>query len=1119
MILQKLTIHNIASIEDAFIDFEAEPLKSSEVFLISGKTGAGKTTILDSICLALYDKTPRLLFCEMQGKVMDGDKSIEVNSTAQLLRKNASEAYVILTFIGTDDVHYEAMWSIQRANKKIEGRIQPVKRSLKNLDTGKSLQKTGEINSYIQEKALGMDLNQFCRTTMLAQGEFTQFLNGKDDEKASILAKITNSSGYREIGAKIFDICSEKRNDYYMAHERVQNVVILSEEVVASKQKELEQKKAEYNRFKAVKDAEGLKLNWLKKEQELVPKVQLAKDKRDEIDSWMKTEAFQQEETLVKNWHETIQARGWLAERKKSVEKKQQLTEELKMLSGTFQQLKNGELALNEDIEQMRTEIQQLDSFLEGEKVKVPVYEQAQAIQEKLRLLIEGKKFIEVENQSILTEEKKLQTTLLQAKQTADEYHKTALELLNSKKEELKNKQVELDEARPSALRQRIVNNTNELAIIDSAIKHLENISTMSEELASSQEQLKELSQKTSAAKIKMVTCKEAREKLSDTVNHWAKNIRGKLKAGDICPVCGQHIEQNLPHEDLLDSLYKQAEDAFKNAETEFRNCEKAQNQESAGVSNLTKQLAKEKQTALQNAWIQRVKPVDVEGENIAWIPSATQKLEEEQTVLKAEAAKLSDAISKAEAMEKTVRRLLQERDKLEIQERNTLNEVNKAEKAIQDCNSLIHTSKELINSKQTDMQKAEQFLEELIVACQWKNHWKKESETFQEELRQAASSYYNKEQEKQRKTLLRKSLMDEQNRTEQSLSQILSIVPDWKGISPMESRKIEDLSVKAQNLQNKVSTHKVQWDAAEKSEIQAGESLAQFWQNHTELTEERLNELSHYSLADIQLKKKGLEQKRNEKINAESMYNLLHQQLTDHLAKKPVYTVQDTEEFLAKKVEDAEVQMAVINRDSGAIEQELKTDRENRERQATFLAEASEKERIFKQWDRLRDMVGDSTGAKFEKIALSYILANLIDSANAYMKTLTDRYTLSVEPGSYVIFIEDAYQGFSKRAASTISGGESFLVSLALALALSDIGQNLKVNTLFIDEGFGSLSGEPLQHAIETLQTLHSKVGRQVGIISHIEEVQERIPVQIQVLQNGMESKSVVKIVPETQQ
>lgn len=78
MILQQLKIHNIASIEDAFIDFEAEPLKSSEVFLISGKTGAGKTTILDSICLALYNNTPRLLFSDMQGDVKDGDKSIDV---------------------------------------------------------------------------------------------------------------------------------------------------------------------------------------------------------------------------------------------------------------------------------------------------------------------------------------------------------------------------------------------------------------------------------------------------------------------------------------------------------------------------------------------------------------------------------------------------------------------------------------------------------------------------------------------------------------------------------------------------------------------------------------------------------------------------------------------------------------------------------------------------------------------------------------------------------------------------------------------------------------------------------------------------------------------------------
>lgn len=89
-------------------------------------------------------------------------------------------------------------------------------------------------------------------------------------------------------------------------------------------------------------------------------------------------------------------------------------------------------------------------------------------------------------------------------------------------------------------------------------------------------------------------------------------------------------------------------------------------------------------------------------------------------------------------------------------------------------------------------------------------------------------------------------------------------------------------------------------------------------------------------------------------------------------------------------------------------------------------------------------------------------------------------------------------------------------MVSLSLALALSDIGKQLAVNTLFIDEGFGTLSGEPLQNAVNTLRSLHTKSGRHVGIISHVEELQDRIPIQIQVLQEGNHSSSKVKIIPE---
>ena len=196
-----------------------------------------------------------------------------------------------------------------------------------------------------------------------------------------------------------------------------------------------------------------------------------------------------------------------------------------------------------------------------------------------------------------------------------------------------------------------------------------------------------------------------------------------------------------------------------------------------------------------------------------------------------------------------------------------------------------------------------------------------------------------------------------------------------------------------------------------------------------------------------------------------------------------------------------------------GGIKEKLDANQKHSKEKKDLQDEANEKKQIHEKWDRLNQLIGDSTGNKFRKIAQSFVLGNLVTSANHYMRTLTNRYTLKVQPGTFVITVEDAYQGYASRAASTISGGESFLVSLALALALSDIGNKFSVDTLFIDEGFDTLSGEPLQNAITTLRALHSRFGRHVGIISHIEELQERIPVQIKVIQEGNTSSSKVEV------
>lgn len=167
MKFQKLTIHNIASIEDAIIDFEAEPLVSSEVFLITGKTGAGKSTILDAICLALYADTPRLDGTKMQGTTIDAKREVKIDDPRQLMRRNTSEAHVRLTFLGSNGVSYEATWAVARAYKKITGSIQNKVWELKNLDSGTTLTKDAEIRSELKV-AVGLDFSQFCRTTMLA---------------------------------------------------------------------------------------------------------------------------------------------------------------------------------------------------------------------------------------------------------------------------------------------------------------------------------------------------------------------------------------------------------------------------------------------------------------------------------------------------------------------------------------------------------------------------------------------------------------------------------------------------------------------------------------------------------------------------------------------------------------------------------------------------------------------------------------------------------------------------------------------------------------------------------------------------------------------------------------
>ena len=239
MKLKKLIIHNIASIADAEIDFSGEGLRDEAVFLICGETGSGKTTILDALCLALYNKTPRLSQATARESYTDvNGESITLSSPVQYLRKGAWEASVKLTFeAGGKD--WEASWSTHRANRRTDGRFQGIIWEITDTASGVS-SKGSEI-----EKIISLSFDEFKRTTMLAQGEFTAFLKSRDDEKSAILEKITGTGIYKEIGRKISERYRQSQQEYSAKQDIIKGITenTLAEEEEKKITDDLEQQK------------------------------------------------------------------------------------------------------------------------------------------------------------------------------------------------------------------------------------------------------------------------------------------------------------------------------------------------------------------------------------------------------------------------------------------------------------------------------------------------------------------------------------------------------------------------------------------------------------------------------------------------------------------------------------------------------------------------------------------------------------------------------------------------------------------------------------------------------------------------------------------------------------
>ena len=383
-----------------------------------------------------------------------------------------------------------------------------------------------------------------------------------------------------------------------------------------------------------------------------------------------------------------------------------------------------------------------------------------------------------------------------------------------------------------------------------------------------------------------------------------------------------------------------------------------------------------------------------------------------------------------------------------------------------------------------------------------WNTEWENSPLSFIDRLTQATRNY-QLAQEKQRELKSTIALIHKElegiNINKESID---AAFPDWRNApAATQETEIKDLGIAWNNLNTQASGLKQSISSTADQMARLQKDLTGFYAANPTLDEERITVLSAWSGSRIEALRASLQTLKEEEVAASTAFHLATGQVEEHIGRKPEIEENENLETLDALIANLEEKITAGNQSIGQQKLRLEENTRNIDRIKEEKERADRLREEYLKWDRLCRHFGDERGKNFRNIAQSFVLKELLAGANFYLQRLTDRYELECQAGSLTILLRDFHQGGAARPACTLSGGESFLVSLSLALGLSSLSrQSLSVDTLFIDEGFGTLSSDYLNTVMDTLEKLHRMGGKKVGIISHVEGLKERIKTQIQV-------------------
>jgi exonuclease SbcC len=612
------------------------------------------------------------------------------------------------------------------------------------------------------------------------------------------------------------------------------------------------------------------------------------------------------------------------------------------------------------------------------------------------------------------------------------------------------------------------------------------------------------------------------------------EELRAQLQDDQPCPVCGSNEHPYHQPEALLQSLGRHDESEQANAQLVVDQLKEKLSELRADVGAVIAQqkelLQQQEQLANQqqalapslDAHPLSAQLLNQDGDKRdAWLMRQNEQLNQSITqdeqrqsallTLQQDAARLTQQLRQAEAAHQQAAQHLSNQQRELSSDRQRLDEELTAFGPLLPAETLEALR---LEPAATFMQLDRQIAERLTQLDQQKEELS-EQQQRQQTLDKEQDRQQTRAQQAQTAEQQFNALAEQQQLCQQKLAQLLgehSSAEQWQQQleQAVEQARAAETST-AQELQS-VRTQLVQIAAelkAQQQRLQALESedkdlaskIADWRARHPELDDGGLEDLLRVDDAQLAELRQRLQQNEKAIEQAKVLLQERDERLAAHQAQ---HNGNLDAEQLATALTDLQNQFNVSEQQCAELRAEQVEDQRRQNANQALAQQIADAYAEYQRWARLSALIGSATGDTFRKIAQAYNLDLLVHHANVQLRQLVKRYRLKRGGSMLGLLVMDTEMGDELRSVHSLSGGETFLVSLALALGLASMASStLKIESLFIDEGFGSLDPESLQLAMDALDGLQEQ-GRKVAVISHVQEMHERIPVQIQVQRQG---------------